>query len=104
VAAATMTEIALVVVGRPCSRWWQRPIRCRVELDGDLVGNVAHHGELAVMVSPGHHVVRAGIWRARSMRCSFDVDRDAAVYVDVVPNPYPAIRRGAEPLCLRFGL
>jgi len=35
--------------GVPSSRWWQRPIPCRVELDGDPVGSVAHHGELAVI-------------------------------------------------------
>jgi hypothetical protein len=104
VAAATTTEIGLVVVGRPSSRWWQRPIPCRVELDGDSVGSVAHHGELAVMVRPGQHVVSAGIWRARTTGYPFLVDQDATVYVDVVPNRYPAIRRGAEPICLRFGL
>ncbi len=103
-ADAMTTEIALIVIGRPRSRWWQRSIWCRVELDGDLVGFVAHHGDLAVMVEPGQHVVSAGIWRARSMQCPFEVDRDATVYVDVVPNAYPAIRRGAQPLSLRFGL
>ena len=103
-AAAIATEIALVVVGRPRSRWWQRHISCRVELDGDLVGFVEHHGDLAVMVAPGQHVVSAVIWRAHTMQYPFEVDRDATVYVDVVPNPYPAIRRGAEPLSLRFGI
>jgi len=104
VAAAMTTEIALVVIGRPRSRWWQRPIRCRVELDGDVVGFVGHHGNLAVMVEPGLHAVRAGIWRFCSTRCPFDVDPDATVYVDVVPNTHSVLRRGAESLCLRFGL
>ena len=75
-AAATTTEIGLVVVGRPSSRWWQRPIPCRVELDGGSVGFVAHHGELAVMVRPGQHVVSAGIWRARTTGYPFVVDQD----------------------------
>jgi hypothetical protein len=102
VAAAMTSDISLVIVGRPRSRWWQRPIGCRVELDGDLVGSVRHHGELAVVVAPGRHVLSAGIGRARSMGCRFEVDRDDTIYVDVVPNR--AIRLRSEQLSLRFSL
>ena len=59
-------------VGAQSEQW-------NIAIDGNVVGSIANRETVEVSVEPGHHTLRLGSGRRRSVERSFDVAQDEVV-------------------------
>lgn len=81
-----MTMAATLLISRPDSHWLDRRLRYRCQVDRRTRGTISHHGELALVVTPGNHTVWVRIGWTGSTDVPFTVAAGATVRMHVQPR------------------